>query len=107
MTAPTITKETMAELICQLTGQNKAHLMATLTDEQVAGFAADIATVLSPEQVFPADAITGFAERTDDLYTRDEALAFAASLDPDAVYADAPGVAKLDAWAIAAGYSKS
>ena len=94
-TPPPITKASIAKLVGLITNIPAALIEEKMSDAQAQAFALNIGEILAPTEVFPPSDFNP------------DAVALAASMDPEDVFTGEAGTAKLDAWAIAAGYSKS
>jgi hypothetical protein len=106
MASPTVIA--IAILVNQLTGRDMRSMTegpSAITDDQVAGIAASIASVLTPDQVFPAAGITQLISARDDIYSAAEAIVYASASTPALVFTGAGGVSKLQAWATANGWT--
>ena len=67
---------------------------------------ANISQILSADQVFNPAVIAKLAGDRSDLHTNAEAVVYAATSTPALVFTGETGIAKLDAWARAGGYTK-
>lgn len=91
MAVTTVTQQDIAKIRAILTGENERCVVDQYTPEQCDNIMDAINDVLTPRDAFTIDDLTEWA----------------AAQEVDAIFADAEGLAKLEAWAIAEGWTKA
>jgi hypothetical protein len=91
-----ISKAALCKAIAVLTGQSEAIVLTMISDDQADAMAASLANLVLPSNIFPATAMQADAVANPDLYTQAEAVAYAATLTVDQVFAhDAAAITKV------------
>lgn len=100
-------RTSLAQAINLLTGIPMPAIEAQLSkmsDTQVAAYGQNVSAALAPVDLFTPQAMSEFVARDDTVHSNAEAIAYAATQDPDVVFTG-ENAAKLDAWALANGYT--